>query len=279
MGFKALVQSPASSDPYHNGGRILFGPDGKLYVFIGDGHNDANAQDRTANLRGKMLRMDPDGSIPATNPFKGSRIWCLRRPQLVRVHVRPPDRSLVGDRERPRVQRRDQPARQARELRVGGEQSCGSLPTPRDTNNSGPKPRHMPKLVVHGHDDRITGQRVLRRLRTRGAVRGQDVLRVRERQRRTARGGAERGAHGRKRSVVVVFNSPGGSIYSMERAPNGRIYFSDCIGDLPAGSRVGRGPSDTRPAAGDRRGSHGHRPAETDHRDRPATIPLPGDRA
>ncbi len=34
------------------------------YVFIGDGHDDANAQDRTANLQGKLLRINPDGVDP-----------------------------------------------------------------------------------------------------------------------------------------------------------------------------------------------------------------------
>ena len=50
---KVLLSQPASADPYHNGGRIAFGPDGKLYVFVGDGHDSANAQNLSGgNLRG-----------------------------------------------------------------------------------------------------------------------------------------------------------------------------------------------------------------------------------
>ena len=51
----------------HNGGAIHFGPDGKLYVAVGDNASGANAQS-LANRLGKILRYNPDGSIPADNP-------------------------------------------------------------------------------------------------------------------------------------------------------------------------------------------------------------------
>lgn len=66
----------------HNGGRLAFGPDGKLYATAGDAGNGNAAQD-PASLSGKILRMEPDGSIPADNPFPGSPVWSLghRNPQ------------------------------------------------------------------------------------------------------------------------------------------------------------------------------------------------------
>ncbi|MCE6994644.1 PQQ-dependent sugar dehydrogenase [Saccharothrix sp. S26] len=56
---------------YHNGGRLRFGPDGKLYAGTGDGQNANWAQDLT-NLGGKVLRLNPDGSAPTDNPFYGN---------------------------------------------------------------------------------------------------------------------------------------------------------------------------------------------------------------
>ncbi len=52
----------------HNGGRLKFGPDGKLYATTGDADNANSAQD-TNSLGGKVLRLNPDGSIPSDNPF------------------------------------------------------------------------------------------------------------------------------------------------------------------------------------------------------------------
>jgi glucose/arabinose dehydrogenase len=66
----------------HNGGAITFGPDGKLYIAVGENANSANAQSMTTVL-GKMLRINKDGSIPTDNPFyasttgKNRAVWAL----------------------------------------------------------------------------------------------------------------------------------------------------------------------------------------------------------
>jgi hypothetical protein len=82
--------------PYsnHNGGLILFGPDGMLYVGLGDGGSGGDPENRAQNLDsllGKMLRLNVDGAtpyvIPDDNPFVGNpaarpEIWAsgLRNP-------------------------------------------------------------------------------------------------------------------------------------------------------------------------------------------------------
>ena len=71
-----------SSALNHNGGAIHFGPDGKLYAGVGENANSANAQ-TLSNRLGKILRFNPDGTIPTDNPFfntatgNNRAIWAL----------------------------------------------------------------------------------------------------------------------------------------------------------------------------------------------------------
>ena len=65
------VTSSAPNTVYHNGGYIKFGPDGKLYAMVGEFHQGQQAQNQSS-MTGKMLRMNPDGSVPSDNPTAGS---------------------------------------------------------------------------------------------------------------------------------------------------------------------------------------------------------------
>ncbi|CAN5363471.1 hypothetical protein BH09PLA1_BH09PLA1_05120 [soil metagenome] len=56
---------------FHDGGGMHFGPDGKLYVSTGENEHPENSQS-LSNWQGKMLRLNPDGSIPSDNPFFNS---------------------------------------------------------------------------------------------------------------------------------------------------------------------------------------------------------------
>src|SRR4029077_14773102 len=62
-----LDNIPAAAN--HNGGIINFGPDGMLYVLVGENEVPPDSQDLNS-LRGKILRVNPaDGSAPSDNPF------------------------------------------------------------------------------------------------------------------------------------------------------------------------------------------------------------------
>ncbi|HUG47502.1 MAG TPA: PQQ-dependent sugar dehydrogenase [Candidatus Limnocylindria bacterium] len=78
----------------HNGGMVVFGPDGYLYVSLGDGGGGGDpleAGQDLGTLLGKILRIDVDGGqpyvVPADNPFVGRQeaqpeiwVWGLRNP-------------------------------------------------------------------------------------------------------------------------------------------------------------------------------------------------------
>ena len=80
-----IDQIPGSS--IHNGGRIKFGPDQKLYISTGDAGFKSLAQDLNS-LAGKILRINKDGTIPKDNPFQGSPIYSFghRNPQGLAWH-------------------------------------------------------------------------------------------------------------------------------------------------------------------------------------------------
>ena len=67
-----LTGIPVNS--YHNGGRIAFGPDGLLYVGTGEAGDLPISQD-VSSLGGKILRINPDGTVPADNPFPNSPVY------------------------------------------------------------------------------------------------------------------------------------------------------------------------------------------------------------
>jgi aldose sugar dehydrogenase len=71
----------------HNGGRMKFGPDKKLWVTTGDASRPALAQDLNS-LAGKVLRMNEDGSVPEDNPIPGSLVFSSghRNPQGIDFH-------------------------------------------------------------------------------------------------------------------------------------------------------------------------------------------------
>ena len=65
---EVLLETVPAANAYHNGGDLLFGADGMLYVSVGEAHESSRAQD-IADLGGKVLRLTPEGEPAAGNPF------------------------------------------------------------------------------------------------------------------------------------------------------------------------------------------------------------------
>ncbi len=78
---KMLIDS-IPGGPFHDGGRIQFGPDGKLYIATGEAGLPNISQDLNS-LGGKILRINSDGTIPYDNPWKNSPVYSIghRNPQ------------------------------------------------------------------------------------------------------------------------------------------------------------------------------------------------------
>jgi len=217
VGVRRLLSVAAGPASNHNGGRILFGPDGKLYVVIGDNADPANSQDRSANLRGKILRINPDGSIPAGNPF-GSRIWAYGIRNSIGFAFDPNTDDLWESENGPSCN--DEMNR----IVKGGNHGWGPNESCPNTNNSGPLPRVLPKHTFVSTVG-LTGTAFCDACGLGAAFDG-DLLvgavndgRIRRFDLNAARTGFDAGP-------LLVLDRPG-PVLSLEVGPDRRVYFSD----------------------------------------------------
>lgn len=65
---EVLVVGLTAAAGYHNGGDMVFAPDGTLFVALGEAHERERAQD-PSDIGGKILRLEADGDVPPDNPF------------------------------------------------------------------------------------------------------------------------------------------------------------------------------------------------------------------
>jgi glucose/arabinose dehydrogenase len=99
-----LYEDPGSAGVDHHGGAILFGNDGKLYLTTGDEFATPGDSQLLTSSRGKILRLNRDGTIPLDNPFydgSGSNvdsIWALGLRNPFRGYYdAPTGRMFIGD--------------------------------------------------------------------------------------------------------------------------------------------------------------------------------------
>jgi glucose/arabinose dehydrogenase len=86
-------QLPKVSGSAHFGSRLVFAPDGKLFITLGERFNYRDRAQTLDNHLGKVARINPDGSVPADNPFAGRdgarpEIWSYghRNPQSAAIN-------------------------------------------------------------------------------------------------------------------------------------------------------------------------------------------------
>lgn len=98
-----LYQDPQNASSEHHGGAVNFGNDGKIYFTTGE-HFDAAAAQSLSSPRGKLHRINPDGTIPTDNPFYDGTgpnvdsIWALGLRNPYRAYYDAPTGKLyVGD--------------------------------------------------------------------------------------------------------------------------------------------------------------------------------------
>lgn len=220
---KVLFSSAASASPYHNGGRILFGPDGMLYAIVGDAHDAANAQDLSNEPRGKIIRIEANGHVPADNPFH-DRVWAFGIRNSFGFAFDPRTGTLWETENGPACNDEINLIVKGENYGWGPHQTCSGS-SPANTNQDGPSPT-LPALFYENTIG-ITGIafcdgcRLGRRSEGAaffGAVNNGRVARIRFGQQRDS-----------IRAHAVVYRHGGGTL-SFETGPGGRIFFSDFDG-------------------------------------------------
>jgi glucose/arabinose dehydrogenase len=91
-----ILDNIPASRGYHSGGAMTFGPDGKLYITVGDATEHIFAQDPSIVI-GKVLRINKDGSIPADNPYPNLPVYTIGHRNLYGIAFDNNGTGLVGE--------------------------------------------------------------------------------------------------------------------------------------------------------------------------------------
>ena len=218
-GFRVLFSFPSLAGN-HNGGRILFGPDGWLYAVVGDGANPSLSQTKS-RVQGKVLRLRPNGLGAPGNPF-GNRVWAYGIRNSFGLAFDPQTRRLWETEAGPTCNDELNRIVRGGNFAWGPSQDCSTGSPPQNTNRDGPN-RIMPKRVYNPVVT-PTGVVFCQRCRLGSANGGAMFVGASNtgQLRRVRLGPARLNV----RSQRVVYDH-GGPILSMERGSAGRLYFTD----------------------------------------------------
>ncbi len=227
-----LLRSRIGNRANHNGGRVAFGPDRKLYVVIGDGGEDpGTAQTLTDEPRGKILRLNPDGSVPASNPF-GSFVWSFGHRNSIGFAFDPVTGRLWESENGPECNDELNRVVEGGNFAWGPTRACGSPALPDDTNRDGPDPKRLPRFTF-AETVAITGVAFCDGCGLGGSYDGDLFAGCANGTCKDTVGPVMHAVLDAGRwslsapPAQVRLTNYDGPVYSMEVAPDGRIYFSD----------------------------------------------------
>ncbi|HEY7280192.1 MAG TPA: PQQ-dependent sugar dehydrogenase [Actinomycetota bacterium] len=222
-----IFSSQTVSGHYHDGGHILFGPDGFLYALQGEAHHAANAQDLSISA-GKILRMTTTGGPAPGNPgFADKLIWSYGHRNSFGMAFDPKTNRLWETENGPECNDEINLAVKGGNFGWGANENCGGT-APADTNNSGPTPRHLPK-TFYPSTIAPTGIVFCQRCGLGPGTNGRFLF-----------GDCNTGHIHRVTLTANRLNiasqslvlANGDCVYSMQRGPGGGIYFSDSGGNI-----------------------------------------------
>jgi glucose/arabinose dehydrogenase len=211
-----LASIPATT--FHDGGVIHFGPDGKLYAVTGDAGQPARAQ-QASNLGGKVLRLEENGNRPGDNPLRGSKAFSIGHRNSFGFAFDPKTGSLWQTENGPECDDEVNLVLAGHNYGWGPASSCPSI------SESGPDPQ-QPKLTINPLIA-PTGAAFCDGCGLGAGVEGDLLIGsyLPDRIYHLSINAARNGIDGQ--DVLYTNNGP---VLALERAPDGRVYFSDSRG-------------------------------------------------
>ena len=207
----------------HNGGRLLFGPDGMLYVVVGETEQSQLAQDLSVNS-GKVLQMTPTGGVPKDDPFKGSLVYSYGHRNSFGLAFDPKTGNVWETENGPECNDEINRIIPGRNYGWGPSENCTAT-APQDTNNSGPRPV-LPQLW-YAQTIGPTGIAICNGCHLGSAREGDIFFGA------FNTGDIHEVSLNASRTTAIRDSTPfnhGNLVLSIERGPDGSLYFSDGVG-------------------------------------------------